>query len=226
MEMNPKIEATSLWTTLGHLTATRSMLEQWQDRRFQFAFRVGQLLAGSTSDRPAVTGPALYGVYLSGAGLVYVGQTLKAQRRLRDLPVGESHHIATTVPPEIWERVVVVQWTGLLPLASLSQQNQVSALGPKACGLALEHILQVRRRPLLNARSRTSGGQWRQRDPERSQSIGAINAANCAELFKLVEREWEILESIPASQPPDSSPGVFRDNGRAVFPRILLNASR
>jgi hypothetical protein len=61
-----------------------------------------------------VTGDVLYGVYIAGGGLLYVGQTHDAWRRLRDLPVGESHHLATTVPPETWERVAVVQWPELL----------------------------------------------------------------------------------------------------------------
>jgi hypothetical protein len=42
-------------------------------------------------DAAPVTGHLVYGVYVAGAGLLYVGQTGNAKRRLRDLPVGESH---------------------------------------------------------------------------------------------------------------------------------------
>lgn len=224
MEVTPSKDPMGLWTTFRHLTATHRMLEQWQESRFRFAHAVGGLLVGSIGDRPAVTGPALYGVYLSDTRLVYVGQTQEAQRRLRDLPIGESHHIATTIPPEIWERVVVVQWPALVGLASSSQQEQIGALGPEVCGLALEHILQFHRRPLLNGRIRTSAGEWRLRDPERSRSRGARYASNCAELFELVEQEWNALEAISL---PQSQDGAFRvrDSGRVVFPSALLNAS-
>jgi hypothetical protein len=87
----------------------------WQDRRYRFAHGVGQLLTDSAPPAPAsVSGHVVYGVYVAGAGLLYVGQTGDAKRRLRDLPVGESHHLATTVPPETWERVIVVRWPDLL----------------------------------------------------------------------------------------------------------------
>lgn len=214
----------SLWAALGHLTATRPRLEQWQDSRFRFAHEIGRLLAGNTPDTPAVTGAVLYGVYLSGTGLAYVGQTQNAQRRLRDLPIGESHHIATTIPPEIWERVIVVQWSGLLQLTSPRQHDQVNTLGSMICGLALEHLLQVRRRPPLNARTRTSAGQWRMRNSGRSRSRGARSASEFAELFELVEQEWNALEATPLPQSQADDFRVIRDYGRVVFPSMILKA--
>lgn len=72
-------------------------------------------------DSSGTAGPVLYGVFASGAGLCYVGQTQEAERRLRDLPVGESHHLANTVPPEVWERVVVIRWPLLLCEAPRSE---------------------------------------------------------------------------------------------------------
>src|SRR5215470_2068317 len=100
----------------------------WQDRRYRFAHQVGEFLTN-------------YGVYVAGAGLLYVGQTGDAKRRLRDLPVGESHHLATTVPPEIWERVIVVQWPDLLPGVPGSEGLAAEQLGHQTCGLALEYLL-------------------------------------------------------------------------------------
>ena len=76
--------------------------------------RSDRLLVDSGPGIPPVSDHAVYGVYVTGAGLLYVGQTRDARRRLRDLPVGESHHLATTVPPEIWERVLVIQWPALI----------------------------------------------------------------------------------------------------------------
>jgi hypothetical protein len=104
----------------------------WQDRRYLFAHQVGQLLTSpARPDATPVTGHVLYGVHVGGAGLLYVGQTRNAKRRLRDLPVGESHHLATTVPPETWERVIVIQWPNLLSSAGDSEGALLSSSGTK-----------------------------------------------------------------------------------------------
>lgn len=93
-----------------HLPARTGFLV-WQDRRYRIAYQLGQLLTDNTVPG---SGHAVYGVYLVGGVLLCVGQARDARRRLRDLPVGESHHHATTVPPGTWERVIVVQWPRLL----------------------------------------------------------------------------------------------------------------
>lgn len=207
---------------LKKLTATPSMLEQWQDRRFKFAYQVGDLLVGDAAKQPSIAGPAIYGVYLAGIGLVYVGQTQEAQRRLRDLPIGESHHVPTTIPPEIWERVVVVQWPQLLESTSAEQKSRAATLGLDTCGLALEHLLQARRTPQLNGRTRTTLGTWRLRRLAHSRSRGAISASQCLELFGLVDELWCYLESV---RPASSSSAEFRIThkcGRVVFPSALL----
>jgi hypothetical protein len=67
----------------------------WQDRRYRFAHQVGRHLTAPTDpDVPAVADHVVYGVCVTGGGLIYVGQTADARRRLRDLPVGESHHLS------------------------------------------------------------------------------------------------------------------------------------
>jgi hypothetical protein len=102
----------------------------WQDRRYRFAHHVGQLLTSpARPDAAPVTGHVVYGVHVAGAGLLYVGQTGNAKRRLRDLPVGESHHLATTVPPETWERVIVVQWPDLLPACGMLRRWPLTSSG-------------------------------------------------------------------------------------------------
>ena len=116
MYTSPADEAFRRWhaAMLDSLGSPERVLA-WQDRRYRFAHRIGKLLTDPAPPETApVTGHVVYGVYVAGAGLLYVGQTGKAKRRLRDLPVGESHHLATTVPPETWERVIVVQWPDLL----------------------------------------------------------------------------------------------------------------
>lgn len=89
-------------------------LARWQERRSQFAHQVGELLGMPFGGSSATTGPALCGVFLAGVGLGYLGQMLEADRRLRDLSVRESHHLASTVPLKVWNRVYVVRWTDLL----------------------------------------------------------------------------------------------------------------
>src|SRR5690606_19816753 len=106
----PSSDAYAIWLdAMRELTSSRSAAQGWRDRRWMFARELGEALVAQTQDHPAISGPALYGVWLRW-GCLYVGQTLDAARRLRDLPIGESHHLATTFPAEIWDRVVVVSW--------------------------------------------------------------------------------------------------------------------
>ena len=50
------------------------------------AYQVGQLLIDSGPGIPPVSDHAVYGAYATGGGLLYLGQTTDARRRLRDLP--------------------------------------------------------------------------------------------------------------------------------------------
>jgi len=52
-----------------------------------------------------VAGSVIYGVWLDW-GLLDVGQTSEAERRLRDLVVGESHHLGNTFPPKSGDAIV------------------------------------------------------------------------------------------------------------------------
>jgi hypothetical protein len=119
-------------------------------------------------------------------GLLYVGQTTEAQRRLRDLPVGESHHLANTFPPETWHKVLVVAWPRLPEATPLT-----AALGPELVGLALEHRLQERLDPLANSERRTSDGGWRVVVRQGSRSRGARAAKQVEVLSRAVERIWD-----------------------------------
>ncbi len=158
--------------------ASPEHVRAWQDRRYEFAHRVGRLLTDpARPDAEPITGHVLYGVYIAGAGLLYVGQTSNARRRLRDLPVGESHHLATTVPPETWERVIVIQWTLLLPRLGAAERLTAGQLGEDTCGLALEHLLQLTYRPVMTARRRTGTGQWVERRIDASHSRGAFSSS-------------------------------------------------
>jgi hypothetical protein len=192
----------------------------WQDRRYQFAYQVGQLLVGSPGPGiPQVSDHAVYGVYVTGGGLLYVGQTSDARRRLRDLPVGESHHLATTVPPETWERVIVVQWPALLTRIPPQQARQAQQLGPADCGLGIEYLLQITYRPVMTARRRSTAGGWSARHIETSRSRGAAASTKIPALFQAVQAQWDLLARTPA--PEHGQAATYTDAGRTVFPSSL-----
>ncbi len=185
----------------------------WQDRRYRFAYQVSKLLTGAAPDGPPVTDHVAYGVWVAGAGLIYVGQTEDAKRRLRDLPVGESHHLATTVAPETWERVIVVQWPTLLARISAEEARAADQLGPSTCGLAVEHALQVAYQPVLNSRRRSADGHWTVRKIEASRSRGAVARPQLPELCRTVRAQWDALASSPSEEAV-----FYSEAGRAVFP--------
>jgi hypothetical protein len=141
-------DASAAWRrALNELLGDRQRFDSWRKQRYAFAHRVGTLLTEAHPPAPAAIGPALYGVYLPGTGLCYVGQTQEARRRLRDLPIGESHHLAMTAPPELWTRVIVVQWAELL-VRSTEREWVIPDM--KACGQALEYLLHCHFRPTIN----------------------------------------------------------------------------
>jgi hypothetical protein len=193
----------------------------WQDSRYRFAYQLGQLLTGPESLGAApVTGQVVYGIYVNGAGLLYIGQTGDAKRRLRDLPVGESHHLATTVPPETWARVIVIQWPVLLPSAPAAEVVTAEQLGHQICGLAMEHLLQVTYRPVMTTRRRTAAGEWTTRHIDQSRSRGATNSGQFPGLFKAVRSVWDDLARTPC--PEGGHPVIHMDAGRVTFPALLL----
>jgi hypothetical protein len=205
-------------SSLTVLLADASQLERWQERRYRFAHQVGALLTEACGETPAVTGPVLYGVFATGAGLCYVGQTQEAERRLRDLPVGESHHLANTVPPEVWEKVVVIHWPLLLTGISRSEQSQVEEMGSVICGLALEHALQVVTNPPLNSRRRRTSGDWQPRNLSQSRSRGALYSQRIPALSQLTLAAWTTLSQAAIAK---HSTVITSGAGRVVFPSAL-----
>jgi hypothetical protein len=148
---------------LRGLTATREAANAFRESRYRYAHAVAeQLTAGGHSD-----GHVVYGVQMPW-GPLYVGQTKEGRRRLRDLVIGESHHLANTFPPETWHTVVVIRWPNLA-----TAKPVVAEHGPDATGLALEHLLQERLQPLFNGHKRTRTGGWRATNYSASRSHAA-----------------------------------------------------
>jgi hypothetical protein len=184
--------------------ATPDDVMAWQDRRYRFAHQVGRHLTAPTDpDVPAVADHVVYGVCVTGGGLIYVGQTADARRRLRDLPVGESHHLATTVPAKTWDRVLVVQWPDLLAHIPAQETRTAAQLGHATCGLAIEHLLQITYRPVLTTRRRSTTGSWTPRHIATSRSRGAQASTQLPRLFHAVQEAWE---TSPASHHAPARP--------------------
>ena len=222
MDTNHADEAFRRWRdAMRDSLASSELVLAWQDRRYRFAHRVGQLLTDPMPpDAASVTGHVVYGVYVASAGLLYVGQTGDAKRRLRDLPVGESHHLATTVPPETWERVIVVQWPDLLRGVRDSERLVAEQLGHQTCGLALEHLLQMTYRPVMMARRRNGAGEWAARRIDSSRSRGAVNSGKIPALFRSVRGVWDQLADMPS--PANRDAATHAGAGRVMFPGLVL----
>ena len=141
-------------TALRALTDTPDKAALFRDARTRFAVMVAQ--EASSAPR-ADKVPVVYGVWLDAhTEPIYVGQTLDAGRRLWDLPIGESHHLANTYPPEIWSRIIVVRWQDILRQDSSLQTALITELhdlglddvaSTRAIGLMLEYRLQRRLTP-------------------------------------------------------------------------------
>jgi hypothetical protein len=140
---------------------------------------------------------------------------------LRDLPIGESHHLAMTAPPELWTRVIVVQWAELLVRAT---EREWIIPDMKDCGQALEYLLHCRFHPTINCYARTTDGRYRERPPEKSKSKAAVGAIKHSDLFKVVLGVWADLEAVPEPTSGESRIANYRPFGRVVFPAALLDS--
>ncbi|MFJ5992230.1 hypothetical protein [Lentzea sp. NPDC092896] len=201
----PDVPFDRWWHAMRDVAATEDTARAWREHRYTFAHQLGSALAGG------LTGPAVYGVWLQW-GLLYVGQTLEAGRRLKDLAIGESHHLANTFPPEIWHRVAVVAWSQL-PHAAAA----IDRFGVKAVGEGLEHRLQASLRPLANSARRVPKGGWREVAWERSNSLGARTGPQIDELFVALQEVWDVAGASPDGADLPSA-------ARVVFPSRMLRS--
>ena len=144
--MNDEPTPAQRWRqALQELTRDGQSAAEWRFSRYTFAHRLGSALSRDPETGGTLTGPVIYGIWLDW-GLIYIGQTTEAERRLKDLAVGESHHLANTFPPEIWHRVVVLPWPRLRSAA-----DAIARLPRDAVGLGLEHGLQSLFSPLTQS---------------------------------------------------------------------------
>lgn len=209
------------WVAALHeLTATPEAAVHFRDARSRFAVTVAN---HATAIVKTAHAPAVYGVWLDQHDEpAYIGQTMEADRRLWDLPIGESHHLANTYPPEIWSKIVVVRWLDILQsdpaghaelAAELESKGRATESHLQTVGLILEYGLQRSFQPQFNARRRTRAGGWRSVDLARSKAIGAMTAKNIDWLYARVVEVWRAL----AAEPPHQA-SVSHQFGGVVYP--------
>ena len=126
-----------------------------------------------------------------------------------------------TAPPEVWTRVIVVQWAELLVRAT---EREWFIPDMKACGQALEYLLHCHFRPTINCYARTTDGRYRERPPERSKSKAAVRAIEHSDLFKVVLGVWSSLEAVPEPASGEFRVANYSPFGRVVFPAALLDS--
>lgn len=182
-----ELEETEVWLhALRSAISSRDKRQAFRDRRFAFSHRVGTTLrhwvSASGGDRPIV-----YGVCL-GEELVYVGQTCEPSRRLYDLPIGESHHLANTFPPEVWDRVVVFDWARQNYCDALPQEQPLAHIGE-----AIEFLLHRHYRPEMNVSRKGTLGNWIPRNLVSRPLVAALEC--CRFSMSLRQPSWQISPS-------------------------------
>lgn len=204
------------------LTATPEDAAEYLDRRLRFTTEVARALSHDDRARDSL----VYGVWLERhKSPVYIGQTTEGRRRLWDLPIGESHHLANSFPAEIWGRVAVVYWGQLLAARSDLFAEVTAALKPvvgddpmqvnQSIGLGLEFLLQHNTQPLFNRRKKRRDGTWRTVEWHNSESVGARTSPHLASLFNEVFGVWQQLAAVV---PAGADIAITFSTGRVVFP--------
>ncbi|MDJ0841311.1 MAG: hypothetical protein QNK37_32675 [Acidobacteriota bacterium] len=215
---------------LSALTATSEDAARFHTQRTRAATAVAQTIFQTLGIDRKQKIPALYAVWLCGHEQpVYVGQTLDMGRRLWDLPIGESHHLANSFPVEIWQAVKVLRWHDFpahhkaRELEELTQGLIVKPDKKKSVrekkldlmGMALEYLFQLEYKPLFNMRKRKPDGSWRPVRLEKSKSAGAKTSRMMGDLWPLVHQTWRnmVSEGLSAGQSRVSAFGglVFWD---------------
>ena len=146
------------------------------------------------------------------------------------MPVGESHHLSNTYPPEIWERIQVLHWRQVLKLegydltvleaqvAEHFSTKPVDAL--KLIGMAIEFLFQNEAMPELNVRSKLRSGGFREVGIGTSASRQAIIARRwMGSLFPILLDHWMRLE---AGADAHSGPAMHTLTGSVIFPSRIL----
>jgi hypothetical protein len=208
--MSERVDDFGAWRrALAQIAGDDTSARRYREVRYRNALAIARALVGARGV-DEVAGSVLYGVWLP-LGLVYIGQTSDAKRRLWDLPIGESHHLANTFPAEVWSRVVVLEWPRVIGPQDIPPSDAAQA----SLGKAFECALQASFQPLFNSIRKTHAGNWTQVD--RESRAAALGAQVSRRLTDRVIAAWTHLADITIGEAVHI--GEF---GRVVQPQLLL----
>lgn len=181
------------------------------------------------SSRRVASDCVVYGVMIRNLSRsVYIGETSDARRRLFDLAIGESHHLANTFPTFLWTKIIVIRWPSLMIEAELAMvaKELGGADGAhvlKLAGAALEHCLQQAHRPVFNVYKKSTTGLLRARALERSGRKAASLSQLIPRSYERVAKAWQQAEACESHTAPATTlPG---GHGFVIHPQVILEST-
>ncbi|MFT5195011.1 MAG: hypothetical protein ACI85U_002026 [Candidatus Promineifilaceae bacterium] len=174
--------------------------------------------------------PAIYAVWLNKqSNPIYIGQTQDSKRRLWDLAIGESHHLANMFPPETWGKVCIFRWKDFLEnhqLAfesikgkSMNFDNSEKEI-LKQIGLSIELSFQIEMQPLFNKYKRLKDGSLKAIDFSSSGSSGSKLLSQIDYEFDGLKKYWYELTSENLTGAKSS---ISLEYGAVVYPQNLMD---
>lgn len=207
MTLEPGGDYRSWAAVCRQLNADEDKARDFRARRYAFT----HLLASHLIEHLPASGDdqVIYAVYLAGkhSKPVYLGASSEGRRRLWDLPIGESHHLSNTCPPETWARVQVLHWKRLLSETGhdLDElQKRVSEVFPeksksalKLIGMAIEFRFQQEIRPEINILTKRRQGGFKSVDFLGSKSLQAAIARRWIDgpIFSTLLTSWTAMQA-------------------------------
>ena len=202
----------------------------FRENRYAFNHRLASRLVENLPERGL--DQVIYAVHLTGdhPRPAYLGTSTGGHRRLCDLPVGESHHLSNTYPPETWERVQILHWRQVLDREGFdlrALEAQVAEHYPakpgealKLIGMGIEFMFQTETMPELNVRIKLGGGGFREVGLGRSGSRQALIAGRWMKpIFPLLLDYWMRLQAEAGAY---SGPAMHTQTGSVVFPAFIF----
>ena len=206
--------------SLHDLTSSLASTVEYRNLRASFASEVGRQIMSAASISQGRENYCIYGIWLDGHDTpIYIGQTMQAERRLWDLPIGESHHLANSFPPEIWKKIVIIRWYDALTEESSLQDLILAGISKGVIGLSLEYFLQSKYKPLVNCNRRRRDGKWQEKDIGKSKSRGSLMISDIATVCAEILDIWLELSEIDVVD----RVSVSHSFGGVVFPSQMLS---
>lgn len=219
------------WAALcREVNADAERSRRFREQRYAFNHRLARHLVENLPARRR--DQVIYAVHLAGDHPcpAYLGTSTEGHRRLWDLPVGESHHLSNTYPPETWERVTILHWRQVLMEESYDLTTLAAQVGEhfpvepaevmKLIGMGIEFLFQKETNPELNIRIKLRRGGFRKAGLDTSASRQALIARRWMEpLFPILWDHWQKLGAAAAGH---AGPALHTPTGSVVFPTRIF----